>query len=610
MIAILQIFTYWTFKEKQKAYAAIFLIVIMAALEMIGVFSILPFLSLLSNPSSIESNYWLQELFQFYQSIGVKSVDDFLISLGVTSILFIVLSGIFKSFTQYFLQNLVEFSRFSLSSEILRNFLQQPYAYYLDKDTTEMTKIIIGEVDFFIDKIFRPIILGFANLLVAISLILLLTFIDVMLALATFLFVTLIYVILFSGLKKFLLKSGNNLTLALKNRFSSATNSFSAIKTIKITGSEEFFLERFQKAARVFQKSMVAYISSNQISSYIVETIVVSTLFLATIFLILSGGGVESQYFITALPIIGLYGFVIIKIKPLTHMIYQGFTSARYGSASIQNLIDAINLDDPTFSFEEGRSSPLDDEIFNMSSELSLDNISFKYSDSSEFEIKNISLDIQKGHKIGIIGISGSGKSTLIDIILGLLIPTSGTIKIDGINLTHSRLRAWQSKIGYVPQDVFLTNDSLKENIVFHLAHSDLNLDMLNNAISRSHLDDLVSSQAAGHDLEVGDRGIKLSGGQRQRVGIARALYNDPNLIVFDESTSSLDSNTASKIMDSIYMLDDSHTVLIISHQLHILKDCDQIFYLEKGQLQLQGTYEELLKNDALFKLSISDLKK
>ena len=225
----------------------------MAALEMIGVFSILPFLSLLSNPSSIESNYWLQELFQFYQSLGVRSVDDFLISLGVTSILFIVLSGIFKSFTQYFLQNLVEFSRFSLSSEILRNFLQQPYAYYLDKDTAEMTKIIIGEVDFFVDKIFRPIILGFANLLVAISLILLLTFIDVMLALATFLFVTLIYVILFSGLKKFLLKSGNNLTLALKNRFSSATNSFSAIKTIKITGSEEFFLERFQKLQGYFR---------------------------------------------------------------------------------------------------------------------------------------------------------------------------------------------------------------------------------------------------------------------------------------------------------------------------------------------------------------------
>lgn len=601
MIAILQIFKYWTFKEKQKAYVAIFLIMIMAALEMIGVFSIFPFLSLLSNPSSIESNYWLQELFQFYQSIGVKSVDDFLIYLGVTSILFIVLSGIFKSLTQYYLQNFIEFSRFSLSSELLRNFLGQPYAYHLSKDTTEFTKIIINETDFFIEKIFRPIILGFANFLVSLALIFLLTFVDLILSIATFFFVAFVYIILFVGLRKFLLKSGNSLSLSLKSRLSAVTNSFLAIKTIKMTGSEEFFLGRFKKAAKVFQKSMTEYITSNQISSYIVEMVIISTLFLITILLISYGGGVQSEYFITVLPILGLYAFVILKIKPLTHMMYQGFVSARYGSASIQNLIDAIDSKQPNNTLQQSWTSEGNDEVLKISSDISLDNISFKYSESSSFEIKDISLNIKKGQKIGIIGKSGSGKSTLIDIILGLLIPTSGIIRIDDIDIDQSKLRSWQSGIGYVPQDVVLTNHSLKENIAFHFHQSNLEIDKLRKAISRSHLDDFISSQDGALDFDVGDRGVRLSGGQRQRVGIARALYSDPNLIVFDEATSSLDPDTAQKIMESIYMLDEKYTVLIVTHQLNNLKDCDQIFYLAGGKIKLQGTFDALSQHEDLF---------
>jgi ATP-binding cassette, subfamily B, bacterial PglK len=594
MSSISIIFSFWTSKEKKRAWIAILMAMVMAVLEMLGIVSILPFLSILSDPSSTETNTWLKKIYLFYQNLGVASKDDFLIALGVTCIALTIIAAIFRSMTQYYLHNFIEFSRFSLSTQLLQTFLFQPYRYFLAKDTAELTKIIINEVDYYIEKIFRPIILGIANAIVALALLALLMLINPTVALLTLALVSCMYFFLFKFFKDFLSRSGDDLTLALTNRFSAVTDAFALIKPIKLSGSESLFLDRFKDSAEVFKRSMVGYIVSNQISSYIIEAMTISALFIATIFLIISSGGVQSDFFSNLLPLLGLYAFVILKIKPLAHTVYQGFASARYGSASIEILIQALKDITSYCTFPNKDSCESSQPVSNTYSHVALKNIAFKYENSSDFEIKDISLNIKRGQKIGIVGTSGSGKSTLVDIILGLLRPTSGSIMIDGQPLTEKNVSSWQSKLGYVPQDVVLTNRSIKENIAFNLPVHEINDVLVRESIIRSHLNEFLDAHEEGHDLIVGDQGIKLSGGQKQRVGIARSLYNDPQLIVFDEATSSLDSASANKVLQSIYMLDKRHTVIIITHQPDTLKNCDVIYSMENGEIKFHGSFDEL----------------
>lgn len=594
MSSISIIFSFWTSKEKKRAWIAILMVMVMAVLEMLGIFSILPFLSILSDPSSIETNTWLKKIYLFYQNLGVASEDDFLIALGLTCIALTIIAAIFRSMTQYFLHDFIEFSRFSLSTQLLQTFLFQPYRYFLTKDTAELTKIIVNEVDYYIEKIFRPVILGIANAIVILALLALLTLINPSVALLTLALVSCMYFFLFKFIKDFLSRSGDDLTLALANRFSALTDAFALIKPIKLSGSESFFLDRFKDYAEVFKRSMVGYMVSNQISSYIIEAVTISVLFIVTIFLIISSGGVQSDFFSNFLPLLGMYAFVLLKIKPLAHSVYQGFASSRYGSASIEILIQALKDSPHVLSFSNKDLGELSQPVSNIHPHVALQNIAFKFEDSSSFEIKDISLNIKRGQKIGIVGISGSGKSTLVDIILGLLRPTAGSILIDGQPLTEKNISSWQGALGYVPQDVVLTNHSIKENIAFNVPAHDINDVLVRESIVRSHLKEFLDSQEEGHDLIVGDRGIKLSGGQKQRVGIARSLYNEPQLIVFDEATSSLDSATANKVLQSIYMLDKRHTVIIITHQLDTLKNCDVIYSMENGAIKFHGSFDEL----------------
>ena len=242
-----------------------------------------------------------------------------------------------------------------------------------------------------------------------------------------------------------------------------------------------------------------------------------------------------------------------------------------------------------------------DEKKLNFSKSLVLSNIIFKYPKNEKSAVENISMSILPNQLIGFVGESGSGKSTLADLIIGLITQNSGEILIDGVNLGSANLRAWQNAIGYVPQSIFLADASIAENIAFGVKLEDIDFQQINKVIKLSNLDDTVSKLTNGVNTIIGEQGVQLSGGQRQRIAIARALYQDPNILVFDEATSALDGLTEKSIMNSIKALSKTKTIILIAHRLNTVKDCNQVFLFNNGKLEDSGSYEELKNNNSEF---------
>ena len=278
------------------------------------------------------------------------------------------------------------------------------------------------------------------------------------------------------------------------------------------------------------------------------------------------------------LPVLGLFAAAAIKLMPSTNRIIASFQAIKYNNATVNTLNDELRFEVKTENQIESS------KVITFNTSLKLKNLTFGY-ESSRHVLENINLEINQGKIIGLIGESGSGKSTLIDLIVGFIKPLEGEIMIDNVNI-HSNLREWQNKIGYVSQNVFILDDTLKKNIVFGEKDDEINFGLLENAIAQSQLSDFVNSLAEGVDTNVGERGAKISGGQRQRIAIARALYSNPSFLIFDESTNALDLETESQIMNVIHELRGKKTSLIVSHRLSTIENCDIVLKLVEGKLQ------------------------
>ena len=291
----------------------------------------------------------------------------------------------------------------------------------------------------------------------------------------------------------------------------------------------------------------------------------------------------------TLLPIISIFGAAGFRLIPSFNRILNSLQSYRFGLPVIDTLVRELHQD------EHNSPMPSDDGLnFTFKEKIEVSGLTFIYHNTNKKILDNITFSIQIGQTIGIIGPSGSGKSTLIDIILGLLLPSVGSIKVDNLNITNS-MRKWQNLIGYVPQSVFLCDDTLRRNIAFGIPDEDIDDVAVKLAIKYAQLDDYVNSLDLGVNTFVGERGIRISGGQRQRIGIARALYHNPPILVLDEATSSLDNDTERGVMDSIVALKGTKTIIIVAHRLTTVNHCNMIFRIEKGKLIQQGTPLEVL---------------
>jgi ATP-binding cassette, subfamily B, bacterial PglK len=583
-----------TTRERRHGLLVVLVMIGVACFEMLGLASVLPFLTVLANPGLVESNPLLSSFYGFASYFGIRTVDEFLVALGIAMVAIIVFSSLYRVAALYVINRFVAMRRHGLSERLLRVYVAQPYAFFMDRHSGDLIKGVLAEADHIASLMLGGALRIAVNALVAIGVAVVLLIANPTLALIVAVLVGVFYGGVFIAIRRVLVGLGEKRLQANQDRFKVASELISGIKLVKFMGVEEVYLDRFNKPSLQFSRSQIASDTLSMFPQYLVEMLLFGGVVALTLVMLSLGGGVSEGVLASMLPVIGLYAFAATRLKPAVQNLFRGVANLRYGRASLSQFNKDFDLVDlvPAARRREQAAEP------NLAFQKSLEfrDVSFGYSGSSQDALKHLNLLIPKGAVFGIVGSTGAGKTTLVDILLGLLRPTDGEIRIDGKSLDDSAVCRWQRVLGYVPQDIFLTDDTVAANIAFGVGEERVDYERVRMAAKVAQIDDFIMKELPdAYDSLVGERGVLISGGQRQRIGIARALYNDPQVLVLDEATSALDTVTERNVMKAIMGESVAKTVIIIAHRLTTVRHCDQIAVLENGAVSAVGSYNELL---------------
>ena len=576
----------------ERKHAALLLIMnlIMALLEMIGVASIMPFIAVLTNPTLVETNIILNSIFKISNIFGVNDNDKFLIFLGILVFVLLITSLTFKAATTFFQLKFVQMREYSIGKRLFEGYLNQPYSWFLGRHSADLGKSILSEVGVIINNGMQPFMVFISNTMIVILLIFLLMLVDPKLTLIVSFTLGVAYGLIFKLVRKFLNHVGKLRMINNQLRFTTISEAFGAVKEVKVGGLEEIFIKRFSDPAQIFARSQASSSAISQIPRFALEAIAFGGIILLILFLMAKTGEIDS-----ALPILSLYAFAGYRLLPAIQQIYSAFTQLSFVRPSVESLYnDLKNLEKHNINQDQNNF------LFNKA--ISLKNISYEYPNAPRTSLKDVSLNISVGTTVGIVGATGSGKTTMVDIILGLLESQKGFLEIDGQVITKKNVRSWQRIIGYVPQSIYLTDDTIAANIAFGVDPKSIDLQNIEKVSKIANLHQFVIDELPNkYQTTIGEHGVRLSGGQRQRIGIARALYHNPKLLILDEATNALDNITEKAVMEKISSIKENLTIIMIAHRLSTVMQCDNIFLLEKGKLIKQGTFKELEKFSHLF---------
>ena len=581
-------------KEKKIFYYLSFAFFFVAIIETFGVVLIIPFIEIASNPEIINSNYQLNLINDFFQ---FNNTNSFILFLGISYFLYLIFSQAFKAMIMY-LQLRFTFSlESSVSKRLLEAYLRQTYSWFLDKHSGDMGKGILSEVSETIHYSLTPLLAMISQLFLSILLVILIVLVNPLVAVITLLFLLMLNLLIFNKFKNWIKLIGINKVKHNQRRYKTVVEAFGAIKEIKLSGIEKIYSNKFSSAANDFSKANSNIQIVSILPKYLLEAISFGFLILFILYNLSLGNNLTE-----VLPILSMFAFAALRLIPAFQQIFSSLNKINFSTKGLDDILYRLNENKNLKILKKTTNS------IQIKNKIEINNLNFIYPNSNKLALNKINLSIQSGEKIGIAGSTGSGKTTLIDILLGLLKPSNGVISVDGGEISKLGLRNWQNSIGYVPQNIFLSDKTIAENIAFGLSVEELDIDRVKEVCKISSLHKFITEELEhNYFTEVGERGIRLSGGQRQRIGIARALYNNPSLLVLDEATSALDNLTEKNIIESIANHSKNITTIIIAHRLNTIKNCDCIFYLEKGEIKSHGTYDQLiLKSEEFNKLANS----
>ena len=504
----------------------------------------------------------------------------------------LVASLAFKALTTYAQTRFGLMREYSIGKRLVEGYLHQPYSWFLDRHSTDLGKTILSEVGAVVRGGLTPLMMLMAQSTVALALLILLIIVDPLLAVSVSVVLGLAYAGIFAVVSGWLKSLGQARIDANKERFNAVSEAFGAAKEVKVSGLEEAYIQRFAKPAETFAKGQATATVISQLPRFALEAIAFGGMLLMILYLMAKSGS-----FASVLPIIALYSFAGYRLMPALQQVYGAFTKLRFAGPAL----DALHQDLSSLQAidaQHGHFSPLP-----LTQAISLNQVSYCYPNAVQSALKGIDLIIPAYSTVGFVGATGSGKTTTVDVILGLLEPQEGALKIDGQPITAANRRPWQRAIGYVPQSIYLSDDSVAANIAFGVNTKDIDQRAVERAAKIANLHEFVINDLPqGYATAVGERGVRLSGGQRQRIGIARALYHNPQVLILDEATSALDNLTEQAVMLALNNLGHNITVILIAHRLSTVRQCNQIFLLERGEVKASGTYDQLIENSAQFK--------
>lgn len=577
--------------ERRRGFFLLIMILIMAMMDTVGVASIMPFMMVLGQPDIVHTN---DRLNLIYTLLGFSDPGNFLFFLGAVVFLALMASILFKVLTHYALLRFTQMRNHSLSCRLFKGYLGRPYVWFLNQHSANLGKSILSEVSQVINGVLVPAMQLIAHGTIALFLIVLLMLLDPILVLMVALGLGGAYLFIYVALRRYLSYIGADRVLANKQRFKVAQEALGGIKEVKIFGREFSLLSRFTDPSLRFARHQFNSSIASQLPRFFLELLTFGSVLLIALYLFRFHGD-----FSRALPVLAVYAFAGYRLLPALHNVYNHATRLRFSLPALESLYeDILELPEHAHSIKQEKDRPLAPE-----NHIQLRNIDFAYPNAATDALKDINLTIPVGSTIGLVGATGAGKTTMVDIILGLLSPRSGQLLVDDKPVTQDNVRAWQRALGYVPQQIYLSDDTVTANIAFGIPPDRVDMEAVVRASKIAELHEFVSRELPdGYDTLVGERGVRLSGGQRQRVGIARALYHDPAVLIFDEATSALDNLTEKAVMASIHKMGNIRTIILIAHRLTTVKDCDCIYIIEQGEITRQGAYHELLEISRFFR--------
>ena len=608
MKPFLKLVSLFSKKEKQRLIILIIILLFTSLLEIVEVGSIAPFMAVASDPEIINR----QPALAFLYKLGGFDKQDgntgFLIFLGISLFFLIVAITALNSVISYIVFRFTANRRYVLSVRLFRQYLFQPYHFFLNKNSGELSKNLLYEADTVINLIMRPsmdiITYGSRTIAVFVFLVVLNPLIAALSAAVFGILYFGLYGIVRNKLKYFgtLVRDSNAL------RYKTTAEAFGGIKDIKILGKESSFTNAYSLGAKQFAATQAAQQIFITLPSKIMQSMAIGFAVALVVILLITKGSLTE-----AIPLLSVYAFAVMRLMPNLQHIFSSASQIRYSAPTIDALHKDLSelMPPPAEVFPVKKGHAAAEEIMPFTRDIELKQIVFSYPASLEPALKGINITIKKNTVIAFAGTTGCGKTTLADVIMGLLEPGTGSVNVDGTPVifpsggkdNRALIWPWQRNFGYVPQQIYLSDDTVAANIAFGIPEKLRDAAAVEKAARISNLHDFIVNELPdGYNTFVGEKGIRLSGGQRQRIGIARALYHDPGILVMDEATSALDSITEDAVMDAIHGLMHKKTVIIIAHRLTTIQECETIYLMKQGTITASGTYKELIQNSEQFR--------
>ncbi|MBK5238148.1 MAG: ABC transporter ATP-binding protein [Actinomycetales bacterium] len=553
----------------------------LSLLDTVGVASMVPLMTILSG-----GNYQTGIVGTLWTALGSPSAAVFTQYIAIIAVLAFLLKGVFGIVSRWWSLGFLMRQQNETAIGLMRSYLLAPYSLHRERNTTEFIEIIKATVPASYSAINAALSFT-AELATILAVSATLIVVDPGLALVALAFFGVSGLVFQAVIRNRSRHLGAQMIESSISATKAIMHGFGGIKEVKLRNNPTPFVSEFAQAQRRLSSSQRVATLISELPKYFFEILFVSGIAILSVVMFSSRDSAQ------ALGSLAMFGAAGFRLLPSATRLLASFNGARLGNQAIEKLIGELSMVHKLNS----RSPTVG--LLSYSGEISIHDVDFSYGTGKAI-LKDINLKIPRGSSLAVVGASGAGKTTLIDLLLGLQEPNSGTITCGGLSIYES-LADWQSNIGFVPQDVFLMDASLQENIVFDEHVDDVDVDRLNDAIRRSQLDGLVEASPEGLNVRVGDRGVKLSGGQRQRVGIARALYRQPSVLVLDEATSALDNETEQRITETIEALGGDVTVVVVAHRLSTVKGCDQFVMLNNGRVESAGTFSTVVEKSPSF---------
>lgn len=581
--------------RRRRQYTLLMVLVLLSAVaEIVSLGAVVPFIAVLASPETLYSQPWMAGL---ANRLGIMSANELIVPLTAAFCVAAVTAGAFRVLVSFATTRLSFATGAELSVEVYRRTLYQPYSIQVQKSSNDLISGVTGKVGRTILGALQPIMVLLSSVFLILAITSTLVLIDPVPAISAMAGFAICYVVVSRIARRRLAR--NSVTIAAENTtvVKALQEGVGGIRDVLLDGNQSVYVDAYRDADRRWRLAQGNNVFIAQSPRFVIEAL--AMIMIAFLALALSGrdGGMRE-----ALPVLGALTFGAQRMLPVLQQAYAAWSNIVGSRDSFRDVIDLLDQPLPEGIDEDVQPLTIRDK-------LRVEDVSFRYSPDDPVVLREVSLDIERGQRVGFVGTTGSGKSTLLDLIMGLLTPASGRITVDGELLQGKTIRAWQRSIAHVPQAIFLADATLAENIALGTPCDEIDMGRVRRAASAAQLEDLIASDAAGLSAKVGERGVRLSGGQRQRIAIARALYKRARVLVLDEATSALDSGTEQSIMNEVMRLGDDITILMIAHRVSTLKDCDKIVRLENGEVVASGPYSDISSGEPVFQSTFSSVE-